>query len=282
MHTKISFKLSRWSEFLKRQFGLNNHKNLYWSKYEPRNFGDWITPYLFEKSNEFKPVFCPPLGNFFTTTIFGAGSILRHLNQKDCAIIWGSGIICSEDNFSKPKEILAVRGPLTRKRCLSLGYDCPEIYGDPGIILPNFYTPIRPKVLKPLGIIPHYINYNVAIRVFGKMREIKIIDVTKPIEDVINEIVGCRVTVSGSLHGLIVSHSYGIPSTWVEFGNELMGDGIKFQDYFQSLSIFDIVTPVLIDEKNTFDELLAIGSAHQVPNHEGLKKQLIKVCPFIK
>ena len=60
-------------------------------------------------------------------------------------------------NNKKPKKILSVRGPLTRKRLLELDYECPETYGDSGMILPYFYYPEIKKKYK-LGIIPHYID----------------------------------------------------------------------------------------------------------------------------
>ena len=65
-----------------------------------------------------------------------------------------------------------------------------------------------------------------------------IIDVLNKPEIVIEQINSCKRTLSSSLHGIIVSHAYGIPSLWCKLGvTPLSGDNIKFEDYFSSVNI---------------------------------------------
>ena len=53
--------------------------------------------------------------------------------------IWGAGIINRVDVLDiKFKKIHAVRGPLTRQKLIDKGYKCPEIYGDPALLLPIY------------------------------------------------------------------------------------------------------------------------------------------------
>lgn len=43
-------------------------------------------------------------------------------------------------------DVRAVRGPETRRILISMGYGCPEIYGDSVVLLPIFY----PKDIKKI------------------------------------------------------------------------------------------------------------------------------------
>lgn len=67
------------------------------------------------------------------------------------------------------------------------------------------------------------------------------LDLTDPIESILEGIAGSRVTLSTSLHGVIVSHAFGVPSLWITAdearGNSLHGDDVKFKDYFESVGL---------------------------------------------
>ena len=50
------------------------------------NFGDWITPYLFEKIRGEKPVFSAPNPNSSSTTILSVGSIISESQPNSIRI----------------------------------------------------------------------------------------------------------------------------------------------------------------------------------------------------
>lgn len=130
-------------EKLQQRAGLANDRNLLWSWYEPRNFGDWIGPYLFAKMTGRLPLHCKPRPGqrSLAQSTAGVGSILRHIQVADRVTVWGSGIISCGDQFARPREVLAVRGPRTRARLAELGYPLADVFGDPGLLMPLFYTP---------------------------------------------------------------------------------------------------------------------------------------------
>ena len=262
-----------------QKLGLLNHRNVYWSWYEPRNFGDWIGPYLFQALTGKVPVFCDSSPNSPCTVYTSAGSIMRKINNNDTSIVWGSGIISLNDVFARPKRICAVRGPHTKQRCEQLGYNCPEIYGDPAILMPSVYSPPSEKKAYKLGIIPHFVDYDCATAAYRDMHDVLIVDVTKSVEDVINDINMCDATVSSSLHGLIISHAYGINSAWIKLSNLLEGDGIKFSDYYSAGGICNI-TPTTPKKNWKREDYFALAHDTPMPNNDILKKPLLASCPF--
>ena len=261
-------------------------RNIFWSRYEPKNFGDWIGPYLFFKMTGLAPNFqrC----SHSTQTIFTAGSIFRHIRNSGSAIIWGSGVISSSDRFEAPREILAVRGRKTYEILKDRGFDCPTVFGDPGIILPRYFRPESPSKKFALGVIPHFCELDsvLALQETCTGKDILIIDPTQPIEKVISQIVSCEMTISSSLHGLIVSHAYGVPSGWGRFSppsqGKIDGDGIKFYDYFSSFdcNIENLCLLILKPIESEMGRIKAHIKRTPLPDLEPLADKLIAACPF--
>lgn len=260
-------------------------EGIFWSKYEPKNFGDWIGPYLYVKITGREPFFQRTSRHF--QTIFSVGSILRKISSPNSAIVWGSGIISQKDLFLPPKEIIAVRGKYTREHCLKLGIPCPEVYGDPGILLPKFFEPHGREKKYALGIIPHFRDFKICNTIFENYREdFRVIDVTRPIETVISEINRCEACISSSLHGLIISHSYGIPCGWVKFvdGNNsnIDGDDIKYFDYFSAFNEFYEPNYLALDSKGTLDfkSISVHIDRSALPDVTNISDRLMANCPY--
>jgi hypothetical protein len=207
---------------------------IYWWRGKEFNFGDEVTPWLMQKMFDIKlPKPCK-LGPGNNDVALAVGSIMRLSSPN--TYVWGSGIRnIDQSDFSKARKYCAVRGPFTRRQLLKLGFECPEVYGDPGLLLPKFYNPKQDKTHK-VGIIPHISEYDDLHGKYKNVKGIKIIDLrTNNIESVVNEILSCDSTVSSSLHGVITSVAYNIPTRWLKFSNRITGDDIKFYDFFASL-----------------------------------------------
>jgi pyruvyltransferase len=210
------------------------------------NFGDMLSPYILEKMSGKQCVYQEQTKDI--TTIMAIGSILG--TDVSNSVIWGNGFAWKYNEtevVTKPLDICAVRGKLTRTKLIENGIDCPEVYGDPALLLPKFYLPKIKKKYK-LGIIPHIVDYDDVCKHYEGIlpEDVTIIDLRllitdNTIESVIEKILECKKTISGSLHGLIVSNAYGVDSLWVEFSKKIQGDGFKFWDYFSCTD----VTPYL-------------------------------------
>ena len=85
----------------------------------------------------------------------------------------------------------------------------------------------------------HYSHFDHDITEFLNQRyKLNIINVDLEVEDFIKEVLKCKYTISSSLHGVIISHSYGIKSLPFNLEeNGLNGTFFKFEDYY---SCFDL------------------------------------------
>ncbi|WP_299684338.1 polysaccharide pyruvyl transferase family protein [uncultured Dokdonia sp.] len=206
---------------------------------------------------------------FKKSYLMAIGSIMSYTQPK--ATVWGSGIISRKDQFSNA-TFCAVRGPLSRKRILELGYTCPEIYGDPAILLPDFYQPTIEKKYE-YGFIPHYVDQDIVSEWYNDKDKVTVLNlINDDIFFITDRMLECKKIISSSLHGVIVAQTYGIPAIWVQFSNKLSGDNVKYADYFLSVGITPY-TPVFIDEKKPLDAYEAIFSeVDAVPDAKKIKE----------
>tara|TARA_R110002153_G_scaffold2331_2_gene11399 strand:+ start:2316 stop:3026 length:711 start_codon:yes stop_codon:yes gene_type:complete len=195
--------------------------NLWWPDTpKPGNFGDILSPLILKKLGAtITKVDRNSSGKFMCI-----GSTSKFI--KPNSIIWGTGIMRDSDPIEKNAKYLAVRGPLTGDKV-----NC-DIYGDPGLLC-SYFWPMKSLETKPLGIIPHYVDYKK--HDVGGNDQINLLN-ANPIK-VMEEVVKYKSIVSSSLHGIIVAHSYGIPAGWWKPSDKLDGDGSKFEDYARSVDI---------------------------------------------
>lgn len=230
----------------------------------PGNFGDILNKWLVEQiSGKDVEVAKPGRGVYACI-----GSIIK-FTVADMRV-WGTGAMRMTDQCSAAAKYFAVRGPLTRHVVLRSRGDCPPIYGDPALLLSKYYRPQIKKVHR-LGIIPHYIDYEATKARYPDHMVINLLN-ENPLE-VVDQILACEETVSSSLHGLIVSHAYGIPSGYIStLEGKLNGDGTKFKDYFMSVGL---PTHDPYDPEN-------LDAAHKYSDIQFDSEALLAACPFYR
>ena len=121
-----------------------------------KNWGDQVNVYLLEKITG-KNVRKIQLK--FFKHMLAVGSVLSTSSSK--SVVWGSGFISDEAVLkSTGVDIKAVRGHLTRNK-LKRDYDitAPNVFGDPVVLLPEYYSPKIDKCIK-LGVVAHYKDKN--------------------------------------------------------------------------------------------------------------------------
>ena len=253
-------------------------KNLNISWYlgeEGKNWGDALSPLISSLISGKNINYINPWDTSDIFRYYVIGSIIPPSSSN--SEIWGSGIIKNINHINiKPKKIHAVRGPLTREIFLKNNIDCPEVYGDPALLYPRFYNPKIEKKYK-YGIIPHYVDQNHPWINKQKEREdVLIINILDPINKVVDDIKQCEIILSSTLHGIICSDSYNIPSYWVELSDKVIGGGFKFRDYFLSVNrpLIDSIKPTLSSKIEDY-----ISNFIQYQINIDLN-QLYNSCPF--
>lgn len=208
------------------------------------NWGDDINIYLFEKISNKKIIPYKTLlfARLFKHYTFIGSVIPGYVNNN--TIICGSGILNLQSRIkTKPKKILAVRGPITRDYLLKNNIPCPEIYGDPALLLPLYYNKPKNKKYK-ISVIPHHRDAQDDLSILKLDNHIKEkgIDVHiirmyqyKEWTDIIDEIRESELILSSSLHGLIVSDAYSIPNVFCEFIYH-HPNYTKYEDYYMSIN----------------------------------------------
>ena len=238
------------------------------------NLGDSMVPWLIEKVSGVNYQYSNPW-QCSGLHMMSIGSILQLANPD--SVVWGTGFISQESRWKKkPKLIYSSRGPLTRDKISELGMSCPKIYGDPALLTSRYIDSIHKPKAGQIGIIPHYVDKRIA-NLFENNKNIKIIDIeTSDIYNFISEILECEVVASSSLHGIIISESFGIPSTWIKLSDGIAGGEFKFQDHYRGTGRIGIKPLNLPDitESNIIKNV-----APKIKNINSIQSMLLEAFP---
>lgn len=193
--------------------------------------------------------------------------------------VWGSGIASIDDRVSPAAHFRAVRGPLTRARILAQGVACPELYGDPVLLLPRVLCPTDRGLRNALGLLLGD----------GEAQELR----TEPdvvslsldcvgfrgLEGLVAQLKACDAVLTSSLYGLMLCHAYDVPVRWCRIGDatEPMDD-IGFHDHLCALGVQQ--QPLVLARGSLVTLGLARGADQRVRVRDADLDAFLAAAPF--
>lgn len=186
------------------------------------NFGDMLSPIIVNRlTAELEPRRSPT-----AAALVAVGSIVHMAPVR--STVWGSGINGKEPVSSlKPNQldVRAVRGPRTRDLLRSVGVRAPEVFGDPGLLVPR----LLPEWIEPE-------SSRRGVLVVPNLHDLKRLGSTYPVlnprssvEECVRTISSSEFVVASSLHGLVIADALQIPSALLAPRTE---PPFKYEDYY--------------------------------------------------
>lgn len=240
---------------VKNQVNLN-----YWD--ETKNLGDAICPVIVDYAAGQKGI-CRTQPVKSTKHLYAIGSVIT-AGCQDCTV-WGSGILNLEKLQrvrNRKLDVRAVRGPLTRLALMEYGYEVPEVYGDPGMLLPLIYDPAVKKQY-PVSLITHM---DEEVTAQDDIHRISIR--TEDYRSFARQIKASELVISSSLHGIIFAEAYGVPAILLKPKCDLF----KYYDYYYSTKRFDFPVAQTVAQALTMD-------APPLPQLARMQEQLLSAFP---
>lgn len=213
----------------------------------PNNFGDILGPVIVARILENHGVSAPPAQSFEQADgqrkLLSIGSVLHFAYDGD--LVWGTGrngkIPDSKISFTE-LDVRMVRGPLTRAFLMERGIDVPEVYGDPGLLVPHLFAD-RIAGWKKGSTGPIFVaNLNDPK---PKQRAGRLIDPCAPLWDVLRAIYESDLVLSTSLHGFILAEAFGVRARLLRSDAE---SPFKYADYFAGTGGRDLVSYSSVEE----------------------------------
>ncbi|MET9886490.1 polysaccharide pyruvyl transferase family protein [Streptomyces sp. NPDC006430] len=237
------------------------------------NVGDGLTPWLVRRicgaPARWVAPHAPVLKHFVT------GSVVSLAGPG--AVVWGAGVMHAGEDIDPRAELIAVRGPLTREAALRSGAACSPVYGDPALLVPRFLPRRGRGTGRRPAVVPHFADK--ARAQLGTPAGWRLVDVQRPVEDVVEQLVRAPLIASSSLHGIILGHAYGIPAVWIRYQDLPSGDGSKFHDYFLSVGV-PVPPPVPVGRTGAGLDSAELADYATLPARLPDLDLLLERCPF--
>lgn len=208
---------------------MSSKMKAFWWRGSGNNFGDVIAPLILSKMTNLDFEHSDMEGSLCS---IGSIALMNYPNKMH---FWGSGVISkTEYNHNVARNTYhSIRGPLSRDRINAIGGQCPEIYGDPGLLIPYLFPTKPVKKKYKVSFFPHYVDYEKA-KAMVEGTGFGLIDILQNTSEVIKCVKESEFIICSSLHALILAESLGIPCCLVKLSNKLVGGLFKFEDYYNS------------------------------------------------
>lgn len=187
----------------------------YWALGEQPNFGDVLTPLLFERIAGIQLQWVERE----EAELFAIGSIAELIPRGYCGLVLGTGCMFEAPIELDTANVLALRGVLTAR----LAGIRPPLYADLGLLAADLAPKVRRDI--PFG----------TVRAGGDPRPPigVLLDPLGDPEEMIAKAAHCQAIVSSSLHGIILADSLGIRNMWDPWPTDVT---FKFRDYASAYS----------------------------------------------
>lgn len=167
--------------------------------------------------------------------LLAIGSILHFAQDGD--VIWGSGIngkIALDRVTVRRLDVRAVRGPKTATILRNLGIEVPEVFGDPALLVPSFFSSrFRVTPSQDYIVIPNL--HDLHLVPDSERRVSPLMGWNKVVE----RIVKAKFVVASSLHGIILAEAFGVPARYVRFSQTEAQ--FKYDDYAQGTGRSELI-----------------------------------------
>ena len=157
--------------------------------------------------------------------------------------VFGAGISVGNEDVSRIKYVYSVRGRYTYQYLVRKGIACPEIYGDPVLLLPLYYCLEVEK------------RYSVGVVSVGENRCMvngHFIELGDNLFELVDQIRQCEHIVSDQLYGLMIATSYGIPTTWVNLGTN---HELEIRDFYSAFGLNIAMGEKIVIESNVLNRM---------------------------
>jgi pyruvyltransferase len=187
------------------------------------NFGDLLGPWIVDRIRAKLGLGAGVSNKHRLLTV---GSIINIAGQEG-DVVWGSGIHGNHLPLCTPFprfDIRAVRGPQTARVLRETGNDVPNVFGDPGLLVPHLWSDRELGVKRGSGgtvCVPNF--YDLADAPPNSLNP------RGNLGERVRLIASAELVLASSLHGIVIAEAYGVPAVLVASASERR---FKYEDYY--------------------------------------------------